>query len=74
MVAVSERFDPWQGTRLHGFYYFVGTFDDVYTLFRQREGDEVLEPIGSFGPGFDPIEVFIEILEDRRQIAERERR
>lgn len=68
----GQPFDPVGGITIAGYYYFLSGGPDRFELYRHELGNahDLGGPsIMSFGPNYDPMEVLILILTDRRQIA-----
>lgn len=73
----GQPFDPVGGITVAGYYYFLSGGPNQFGLYRHQLNnahDLGTPPIADFGPSYDPMEVLIFILNDRRNIAEKSRR
>lgn len=73
----GQPFDPIGGITIAGYYYFLSGGPDLFELYRHWWSDIPFDfstpPIAAFTENYDPIEVLIVILTDRKNIAERSR-
>lgn len=69
-IQDRNGFNPWGGITIHGVYYFLGAGPDLHTLYRHIAGEAHSDDIGTYGNAFNPMEVLIDILNDRRELAQ----